>query len=146
MNISFRKAELKDKEFILNANKEINILSGLNDSTLDSNIDKDLFEDNICKVIIAEVDNNVVGFVLYSYIYWANCGKGVYLSQVYVKKEYRKQGILKALLDELESREKDCNFITNLIGNENEVMMQSFEKLNFKSSDLIIYYRKYERK
>ena len=98
MNINFRDAELNDKEFILNANKEINILSGLNDSTFDSNIDKDLFKEKICKAIIAEVDNNVAGFVLYSYIYWANCGKGIYLSQAYVKSEYRKQGILKMLL------------------------------------------------
>lgn len=29
----FREANISDKEFILNANKEINILSGLNDST-----------------------------------------------------------------------------------------------------------------
>lgn len=141
MNINFRNAELKDKEFILNANKEINVLSGLNDSTFDNNIDKDLFENNICKVIIAEIDNNIAGFVLYSYIYWANCGKGIYLSQAYVKSEYRKQGILKMLLQELESREKECNFITNLVGNENEVMMKSLNKLNFKSSDLITYYR-----
>ena len=52
----FRNAELKDKEFILNANKEINILSGLNDSTFEKRIDKDLFEDKICKSIIAEID------------------------------------------------------------------------------------------
>lgn len=141
MNISFRNAKIEDKDFILNANKEINILSGLNDSTLDNNIDKDLFEDKICKVIIAEINNNVAGFILYSYIYWANRGKGIYLSQAYVKNEYRKQGILKMLLNELEEREKDCNFITNLVGNENEVMMKSLQKLNFKSSDLITYYK-----
>jgi len=142
MNINFRNAELKDKKFILNANREINILSGLNDSTFDNNIDKDLFEDKICKVIIAEINNNIAGFVLYSYIYWANCGKGIYLSQAYVGSEYRKQGILKRLLQELETREKECNFITNLVGAENEVMMKSLNKLNFKSSDLITYYRK----
>ena len=85
---------------------------------------------------------NIAGFVLYSYIYWANCGKGIYLSQAYVKSEYRKQGILKMLLQELEKREKECNFITNLVGAENEVMMKSLDKLNFKSSDLITYYRK----
>lgn len=142
MDINFRNAKLEDKEFILNANREINILSGLNDSTFDNNIDKDLFEDKICKVIIAEIDNNNAGFVLYSYIYWANCGKGIYLSQAYVKSEYRKQGILKMILQELENREKECNFITNLVGSENEVMMKSLNKLNFKSSDLITYYRK----
>lgn len=141
MNINFREAELNDKDFILNANKEINIISGLNDSTFDKNIDKDLFEEKICKAIIAEVDNNVAGFVLYSYIYWANCGKGIYLSQAYVKSEYRKQGILKMLLHELELREKECNFITNLVGTENEVMINSLNKLGFKSSDLITFYR-----
>ena len=116
MNVNFRNAELKDKEFILNANREINVLSGLNDSTFDNNIDKDLFEDKICKVIIAEMNSDIAGFILYSYIYWANCGKGIYLSQAYVKNEYRKQGILKMLLSELETREKECNFITNLVG------------------------------
>ena len=146
MNINFRGAGSKDKEFILNANREINILSGLNDSIFDNNIDKDLFEDKICKVILAEIDNNVAGFILYSYVYWANCGKGIYLSQAYVKTEYRKQGILKLLLQELEAREKECNFITNLVGNENEVMMKSLNRLNFKSSDLITYYRMIERK
>ena len=88
MGIHFREIERKDKEFILNANKEINLLAGLFDSTFEHNIDKDLFEDKICKVIIAEDDCFAIGFVLYSYIYWANCGKGIYLSQVYVKKEY----------------------------------------------------------
>lgn len=142
MNINFRNAKLKDKEFILKANKEINVLSGLNDSTFDSNIDKDLFQDRVCKVIVAEVDNSVAGFVLYSYIYWANCGKGIYLSQVYVKEEYRKRGILNMLLKELESREKECKFITNLVGNENDIMINSLNRLNFKSSNLITFYRK----
>lgn len=52
MNINFREVERKDKEFILNANNEINILSGLNDSKFENNIDNDLYKDKICKVII----------------------------------------------------------------------------------------------
>lgn len=139
--MNFRDAELKDKEFILNANKEINILSGLNDSTLESRIDKDMFEDKTCKSIIAEIDGKVVGMVLYSYVYWANCGKGIYLSQAYVKSEYRGQGIYKQLLKELEKIEKDCNFITDLVGGENNVMKQTLNKLEFEESDLITYYK-----
>lgn len=142
MNIKFRDAELRDKDFILEANREINILSGLDDSTFDNNINKDLFEDKCCKVIIAEDENNSIGFVLYSYIYWANCGRGIYLSQVYVKDEYRKKGIFKMLLDELERREGNCNFITDYVGSENEVMLKSMEKLGFSSSDLMLFYRK----
>lgn len=145
MNINFREVALKDKEFILNANKEINILSGLHDSTLDYNIDKDLFEDKVCKVIIAEENNNAIGFVLYSYIYWANCGRGIYLSQVYVQEEYRNKGIFRMLLHELETREKECKFITNLVGNENTVMLSSMNKLGFQSTDLVTFYRMIEK-
>ena len=143
--MNFREAELKDKEFILNANKEINILSGLNDSTFEKRIDKDLFEDRICKSIIAEIDGNTAGMVLYSYVYWANCGKGIYLSQAYVKSKYRGQGIYKQLLKELETREDECNFITDLVGPENKGMQIALGKMNFESSDLITYYRMIER-
>ena len=142
MNVNFREVEFRDKEFILNANKEINLLSGLNDSTFDHNIDKDLFEDKICKAILAEENKIPIGFVRYSYIYWANCGKGIYLSQVYVKEEYRNKGIFKMLLYELESKEKDCKFITDFVGNENVTMLNSMKKLDFKLSELNIFYRK----
>lgn len=137
----FREAEIKDKKFILNANREINVLSGLNDSTFEKRIDKDLFENKLCKSIVAEIDSEIVGFVLYSYVYWANCGKGIYLSQAYVKSEFRGQGIYKRLLTELEMKESECNFITDLVGTENEIMKKALNKLNFESSNLITYYR-----
>ena len=143
--IKFREAEAKDKAFIIDANKQINILSGLNDSTLESRIDKDLFEDKVCKSIVAETDGKIVGMILYSYVYWANCGKGIYLSQAYVRSEYRGQGIYKQLLSELERKECDSHFITNLVGSENEVMQKALNNLNFKRSDLITYYRKIDK-
>lgn len=68
MNINFRDVGQKDKEFILNANKEINSLSGLNDSTFDNNIDRDLFQNKIGRVIDDEENENAIGFILYSYI------------------------------------------------------------------------------
>lgn len=141
MNIVYRKADIRDKDFIINGNKEINILSGLNDSILEEIIDKDLFKEESCKAIIAEIDNEQVGFVLYSYIYWANRGKGIYLSQAYVKDKYRKQGLLRAMLEELGKQEKEVRFITNLVGNENEIMIKAMNKLGFESSDLITFYK-----
>lgn len=141
MAYKFREANKNDKDFLLKANEEINNLSGLNDSKFEKNIDKDLFEDKVCKSLIIEENGIILGFLLYSYIYWANCGKGIYLSNAYVVKEYRKQGIFKTLLLELEKREKEANFITNLVGNENTVMMNSLGNLEFKSSDLITFYK-----
>ena len=142
----FRNAELKDRKLILSANKEINDLSGLNDSSFEKRIDKDLFENGICKSIVAEINDEVVGFVLYSYVYWANCGKGIYLSQAFVKKEYRRKGIYKQLLSELEKKEQNCNFITDLVGVDNEIMKKTLNKLNFESSNLITFYKMIKEK
>ena len=141
----FREAELKDKEFILNANKEINALSGLEFSSFEKRIDKDLFEDKIFKSIVAEKDNIVVGMILYSYVYFANFGKGIYLSQAYVKDEYRGQGIYKELLKELERREMDCNYISDFVGKDNIVMQKALDRLNFVSTDLTVCYRMIDR-
>ena len=141
MECIFREANKDDKEYLLNANREINILSGLDDSTFEKNIDKDLFEDRICKSLIIEKNGIILGFLLYSYVYWANCGKGIYLSNAYVDKEYRNKGIFKMLLTELEKIETTSNFITNLVGNENTIMMKSLDKLDFESCDLITYYK-----
>ena len=141
MDYIFREAIKSDKAFLLNANKEINGLSGLDDSTFEKNIDKDLFEDRICKSLIVEENGVILGFLLYSYVYWANCGKGIYLSQAYVNENYRGQGVYKELLSELEKRETECNFITDLVGPDNEVMKNVLHKLKFESCDLITYYR-----
>lgn len=145
MDYIFREAIKSDKAFLLNANKEINGLSGLDDSTFEKNIDKDLFEDRICKSLIVEENGVILGFLLYSYVYWANCGKGIYLSNAYVNKEYRNKGLFKMLLSELEKKEISSNFITNLVGNENSIMMKSLNNLGYRNSDLITYYKMIER-
>lgn len=77
----FRQANKNDREYLLNANKEINILSGLDDSTFEKNIDKDLFEDKICKSLIIEENGVILGFLLYSYVYWTIVVK-VYIYQM----------------------------------------------------------------
>ena len=145
MNVSFRDAQVDDKGFILEAHKEINQVSGLGESHFSENIDRDLFQNKICKVIIAEVNRECVGFLLYSYLYCADSGRGIYLSQAYVKDEYRKQGLLRQMLEELETREKDCNFIMDFVGKENKVMMHALDRLEFYSSDMITYYRKRQK-
>ena len=140
--LKFREAQINDRAFILKANEEINILSGLNDSTFEKRIDQDLFENKTCKSLIAEMDGKAVGMILYSYIYWVNCGKGIYLSQAYVQNEYRQKEIYKQLLQELEKKETECHFITYLVGGENEKMQKVSRNLNFASSSLITYYKK----
>lgn len=54
---------------------------------------KDLFEDNICSALVAEEENQIVGFSLYytSYSTWK--GKCLYLEDFFVVPEMRKTGI-----------------------------------------------------
>ncbi len=141
MNYKFRSAKKEDKEFILKAHREINDISNLTYSAFEKNIDSDLFQKGLCKCIIIETANNQIGFLLYSYVYWADYGKGIYLSNAYIDKSYRGQGLFSKLLDELEAQEKDCKFITNMVGTENETMIKIMNKLSFKSFDLLNYYK-----
>ena len=140
--IKFREAKTTDKEFILKANEEINFLSGINNDSFKERIDKDLFEYKICKSIIAEIDDNTVWIILYSYNYRANIWKWIYISQAYVKNEYRGQGIYKSLVNELKKIEPECKFFTWLIGPENEIIQIVLKKMDFKTSDTVTYYKK----
>ena len=79
---------------------------------------------------------------LYSKIYWANQGEGLYLSQVYVKPEYRKQGIFKMIINNILDNDSSIKFITCLVGNENEDMQASMNKTGWKTADLKSYYFK----
>lgn len=141
-NITFRDVDIKDKEFILEAHEEINNLSGINNDSFKERIDKDLFEEKFCKSIVAEIDGNIVWMILYCYIYWVNFWRWIYISQVYVKKEYRGQWIYKQLIEELKNKENWCNFFTDLVWLENLKMKNILEKMNFKSSNLVTYYKK----
>ena len=53
-------------------------------------------------VLIAEQDGKAVGLALYFFIYstWTS-RNGLYLEDLYVKPEYRKQGVAQALMQEL---------------------------------------------
>jgi len=142
--LKFREAKKKDKEFILNANKEINISSSINNDTFKERIDKDLFEDKICKSIIAEFNDNVVWIILYSYNYRANLWKWIYISQAYVKNEYRGQGIYKSLINELKKIEPECKFFTWLIGPENEIIQIVLKKWILKHLTLLHITKSYK--
>jgi len=142
MEIIIAKAKKSDKDFILKANKEINILSGINDSGLVNHIDHDLFcKNSIANCLVAKDEKTTVGMCIYSYVYWANLGYGIYLSQVYVDSNYRKKGIMKKLLNEIYIIEKNSKFVTALVGPENEGMRKALDLIGFKTSELVTYYK-----
>lgn len=73
------------------------------------NLLQDLFFDPICEAIVAEVDQQVVGFALFytSYSTWK--GRSLYLEDFYVAESQRKQGIGQIIFDEVVRIAKERN-------------------------------------
>lgn len=61
----------------------------------------DLFVDPICEAVVAEENDEVLGFALYytSYSTWK--GRSLYLEDFYVSEQHRKRGIGQLLFDEV---------------------------------------------
>ena len=90
---------------------------------------------------IYEENKEQIAFCLYSYVYWANKGQGVYLSNVFVKPEHRKKGILKEILSYIKNLD-NVNFITMLVGNENESMQKTITTYGAEDIDMKTFYLK----
>jgi len=92
MNLHIEEAVVEDCDFILHANRMIDEASYIECSKLAENVKKDLFEDKKSICLIAKEGDKNVGMILFSKVYWADRGCGVYASQAYVVEEARKQG------------------------------------------------------
>lgn len=140
--MKIRKVQPSDKDFIVNANIEIDKISGTTDeSFLEVNFDKDfLGKRPKCKCIVVEEDNKVIGFCIYSYVYWSNTGKGIYLSNAYILPEYRKRGVLNSILKYIKNKHKDVVFFTGMVGKGNKLMQRIMTtKYNAVDVNLITY-------
>lgn len=139
MKIVINRAKREDKQFVLYANCEIDKCSFISASNLSQNIDKDLFERKKCVCLIAKVGQKRVGMILFSKVYWADRGEGVYVSQVFVEREYRCKGVFKLLMARALKYFKNTNFLTCLVSQKNKNMVYCMEKLSFEDEGMISY-------
>ena len=133
------EAKKSDREFIIDANKEIDIVSCIELSALKENVDEDLLKQHKAVCLIAKDGEKNIGMVLFSKVYWADRGEGVYVSQAYVVDEYRKKGVFKSLLQAVFEYYPDTNFITLLVAKDNIIMQTSVKKMNFELEDMQSY-------
>lgn len=141
MNIKISRAKLSDKDFILYANKEIDKASYIEKSKLSENIVDDLFKNKKCVCLIAREGTKNIGMVLFSKVYWADRGIGIYISQVFVEKDYRQKGVFKKLLFKALNYYKNTNFITCLVSRKNKSMVLCMTKMGFEDEGMISYAR-----
>lgn len=109
---------------------------------LKQNIDKDYFCDNPkFHCLVAEIDNKPVGMILYSYFYWANDGEVLWISQMFVEKEYRKQGVFFELIKILREENQSIKIVSCATSGDNKRMQRILKYYDAHEIDLKFYYK-----
>ncbi|MFM8242256.1 MAG: N-acetyltransferase family protein [Crocinitomicaceae bacterium] len=101
--MEIRSATPEDGPYIFDLIKELALYEKAPEQVTNTseNLHYDLFEAPICEAIVAEENEEILGFALYytSYSTWK--GRCLYLEDFYVKEKSRKRGIGKLLFDEV---------------------------------------------
>jgi len=103
-----------------------------------------LFQKKVAEVIIGEINNMVIGFSLFFHSFSTFLGKpGIYIEDVYVKKEYRHQGYGKSFFRFIAqlARERDCGRMEWSVLNWNESAIRFYQSLGAKPLDEWTVYR-----
>lgn len=103
-NFTIRQADINDVSTILLFIKELAEYENMSDQVVATEelLEEWLFEKKKAEVLLAMEGDTPVGFALYFYNFSTFLGRaGIYLEDLFVKKEYRGKGYGKALLKEL---------------------------------------------
>ena len=111
--VTFRFAEKKDAPIILDFIKGIAEYEKMSDDVVTTKemIEEWIFEKKTAEVIFAIAEGTEVGFALFFHNFSTFVGRaGLYLEDIFVKKEYRKKGYGKALFKKLAeiALERNC--------------------------------------
>ncbi len=133
MSTTIRKAKREDTILILSLIKgiaeyekllaEVEATEGL--------LEKELFDDNNAKVLLAYYDDKAVGFALYFYNFSTFKGKkGLYLEDLFVLPKYRGKGIGNDLFNYLveEAYENNCGRMEWVCLNWNKSAIEFYKK------------------
>jgi len=146
--MKIRKAESKDADIILALIKELAIYEKAEHEVQTSadEIRETLFGKNSkAAAFIAETDDKeVVAYAVYFYNYSTWLGKnGIYLEDIYVTPKYRRQGIGRALLQQLASLavKENCGRFEWAVLDWNTPAIEFYQSLGAKPQDEWTVYR-----
>lgn len=144
---TIRFAKEKDAELILEFIRELAKYEKLLDEVVATPelLNKHLFgEKPKAEVIIGEYNGKPVGFALFFYNFSTFLGKpGIYLEDLFIKKEARGKGFGKALLSYLAQLtiERNCGRLEWWVLNWNEAAISFYKKLGAQAMDEWTVYR-----
>ena len=101
--IKIREASLGDEQSIYDLVKALAVYEKAPNEVINtpSQIAKDLFDYKICYAYVAEKNNSIIAFALYYVSYSTWKGKSLYLEDLFVLPEFRKEGVGGLLFDEV---------------------------------------------
>ena len=134
-NIEVKLMTKEDIDFVVYANKEVHDASNQTGEIIEfkERLIKDILSNDPKAYVIVAHDGNVpVGMALYSTIYFADEGQIMWLSNIFVKKEYRNNKVAKIMIAYLKSICKDkCYYaICGAVENDNELSKVFLNSLN----------------
>ena len=144
-DVSVREAQEDDLEILINNNKALADETEsikLNSNILKKGIIKALKREE-CHYFVAIVNGGVVGQLMITYE-WSDWRNGViwWIQSVYVKPNYRKQGIFRALFQHVESMAKINQQVKALrlyVMHNNDVGQRTYQSLGMNDSGYILF-------
>jgi GNAT superfamily N-acetyltransferase len=145
--MKIRRANSQDAEVILALIRELAIYEKAEHEVLTSaaEIRETLFGENSkASALIAEADGQVVAYAVYFYNYSTWLGKnGIYLEDIYVTPDYRRQGIGRALLQHVAALgvDENCGRVEWAVLDWNTPAIEFYESLGAQAQDEWTVYR-----
>ena len=141
MHYTIRKATKTDMASVYQLVKELAEYEKMTDEVTFTNemFEKSIFQKEYAKILVCENDKKLIGYAIYFYTFSTFLGLGgMYLEDLYIKKEFRNQGIGKAFFKELSKICKSENLqrLEWTCLNWNEPSIKFYEKLGAKNQSL----------
>lgn len=146
-SIKIKRATKRDASVILSFIKELANYEKLPKevSATENHLRKWLFgKKAVAEALIASLDNVPAGFALFFHSFSTFLGKpGIYLEDLFVKKQFRGKGVGKKLLVEVANiaKKRECGRLEWSVLNWNKPAIDFYKKLGAKSLDEWTIYR-----
>lgn len=133
MATSIRKGNIEDLQYVHDLVRELAIYEKAEHEFLATLEDyQNDFKEGIFEVLLAEIEDEVVGMCLYYMTYSTWKGKMLYLEDFVVKQTYRQAGVGQQLFDAFiqEAKAKGCRLTKWQVLDWNEPAIKFYEKNN----------------
>jgi GNAT superfamily N-acetyltransferase len=134
MNVLIREAKKTDMKAVLGLINELAIYENEPDAVINTeeNLIKDGFgEEKVYDCVVAELDQQIIGFFITYTSYSTWNGKCLYLEDLYVQEQYRRDGVGKLLFDALitEAKKRKVKRLDWQVLEWNEPAIKFYEKI-----------------